>query len=36
MDAIYDIKRKLNEMQPKLMDVIFYVSLLRRLVYTMI
>ena len=36
MDEIYDIKRKLNEMQPELMDVIFYVSLLRRFVYTMI
>ena len=36
MDVIYDIKLKFNELQPKFMDLIFYVSLLGRLVYTMI
>lgn len=36
MDAVYDIKQKLYELQPKLVDVIFFVCLFIRLIYTMI
>ena len=36
MDVIYDIKQNFNKLQPKLMDTTFYVSLLGRVVYTMI
>ena len=32
MDVLHDIKLEVIELQPKLMDVIFHVSLLRRLV----
>lgn len=36
MDAVYEIKQKLYELQSKLVDVIFFVSLFIRLIYTMI
>ena len=36
MNVVWDIKCKFNELQPKFMDVIFYVSLMSRLVYTML
>ena len=33
---VYDIKQNFNELQAKLMNMIFYLSLLGRVVYTMI
>ena len=36
MDVVYDIKQNFNEAQSKLMDMISYVSLLGRVVYTII